>query len=79
MAKLVESHKYKDRLIMGATDKTLRSVSEYFFKQQVPHTLKNRVIVERHDKPFALSPFNDYLGAKGVKLMFAFSQGLFLR
>ena len=34
MAKLVESHKYKDWLIMGATDKTLRSVSEYFLSNK---------------------------------------------
>lgn len=65
MAKLVESHKYKDWLIMGATDKTLRSVSEYFFKQQVPHTLKNRVIVERHDNLLPSVHLATIWGAKG--------------
>ena len=65
MAKLVESHKYKDWLIMGATDKTLRSVSEYFFKQQVPHTLKNRVIVERHDNLLPSVHLTTIWGAKG--------------
>lgn len=65
LGSLLEKYPFKDWLIMGATDQTLRRVSNYLKTVDIPHIVKNRVIVQRDQNLLPSIKLVTVWGAKG--------------